>query len=57
MKIWCSEKEKEQLIRILAKDEASCVFSNYICFREDCEKCLEKQIEWHIFRERIHKKD
>lgn len=57
MKIWCSEKEKKQLIRILAKDEASCLFSNYICFREDCEKCLEEQIEWHIFRIRVHKKD
>lgn len=57
MKIWCTAKEKEQLIKILAKDENACVFSNYICFKEDCAKCLEEQIEWHTFKERFHKKD
>lgn len=56
MKIWCTEKEKKQLIRILAKDEALCVFGNYICLREDCEKCLDENIEWHIFHERLKKK-
>lgn len=57
MKVWCTAKEKEQLIKILAKDENACVFSNYICFREDCIKCLDEQIEWHIAKEKIYRFD
>lgn len=48
MKIWCSAKEKDQLIKILSEDDARCVFSNVVCFREDCNECLENNIEWHI---------
>ena len=56
MKIWCTDKEKKQLIKILAKDDALCVFSNIICLREDCNECLEENIDWHITREIKHER-
>ena len=57
MKIWCTDKEKNQMIKILSKDDALCVFSNMICFREDCEKCLNENIDWHVTKEKRWQKN
>ena len=46
MKIWCNQREKEKLIRILAKEDSACVFDRYICVQDDCEECLNKNIKW-----------
>lgn len=52
MKIWCTDKEKKQLIKILAQEDALCVFGSIICLREDCERCLEESIDWHTVKEK-----
>lgn len=56
MKIWCTEDEKERIIRILADKRIICVFGEMVCERDDCGKCIEDNIEWHIFRRKLWKK-
>ena len=56
MKIWCTDKEKERLLKILSDEDKICVFGNMICLREDCIGCLKKQIDWHTVKERVYGK-
>jgi hypothetical protein len=53
MKIWCTDKEKDRMIKILENEEAICVFGNYICLREDCRACLNENIDWHTVKEKL----
>lgn len=54
MKIWCTDKEKDRMIKILSDEDKLCIFGNMICLREDCASCLKENIDWHTVKERVH---
>lgn len=54
MKIWCTDKEKQRLLKILSDEDKICIFGNMICLREDCIACLNENIDWHSVKERVH---